>query len=208
MQLKKFIDIPVSTREEARGFRPHPEEPRFLPIARSEGSFPCFFGKEFPGFPSHLKRRPSQQESREELQGRATIPRASRCLSAFQMNQISLHCLDFHAEDQLTPRWQEGQPCGKASWESLQGKPQNHFPRGTKRDIAATARDESRRACTHWGPGLTPLWRLQMYPKIHVSSGEESSGSGLIPHKVLGPDIDWRGIPRGPLETPIWTGLS
>ena len=28
------------------------------------------------------------------------------------------------------------------------------------------------------GTRLTPLWRLQKYPKIHVSTGEESSGSG------------------------------
>ena len=27
-------------------------------------------------------------------------------------------------------------------------------------------------------PVLTPLGRLQMYPKIHVSTGEESSGFG------------------------------
>jgi len=27
------------------------------------------------------------------------------------------------AEDRLTPRWHVGQPCGKASWESLMGKP-------------------------------------------------------------------------------------
>ena len=32
-----------------------------------------------------------------------------------------MHCLDFQAEDRLTPRWHEGQPCGKASWESLVG---------------------------------------------------------------------------------------
>ena len=36
----------------------------------------------------------------------------------------ALHCLDFEAEDPLTPRWHLGQPCGKASWESLEGKPQ------------------------------------------------------------------------------------
>ena len=34
----------------------------------------------------------------------------------------SLHCLDDEAEDRLTPRWHVGQPCGKASWESLVGK--------------------------------------------------------------------------------------
>ena len=75
LQLKKFPDIPVSTREEARESRPHPEEARFRLLAREEGSFPCVVEKEFPGFPSHLKRRRSPQERLEELQGRATIPR-------------------------------------------------------------------------------------------------------------------------------------
>ena len=74
LQLKKFPDIPVSTREEARGSHPHPEEPRFRLLAGEEGSFPCVVGKEFPALPSHLKRRRSQQERREELQGRATFP--------------------------------------------------------------------------------------------------------------------------------------
>ena len=45
-----------------------------------------------------------------------------RCLSPFQRNLFSLHCLDFQAKDRLTPRWHVGQPCGKASWESLVGK--------------------------------------------------------------------------------------
>ena len=75
LQLKKFPDIPVSTREEARGSSTHPGEPRFHFRARDEGSFPCFVGKEFLAFPSHLKRRRSPQERREELQGLATIPR-------------------------------------------------------------------------------------------------------------------------------------
>ena len=124
LQLKKFPDIPVSTREEARESRPHPEEPRFRLLAREEGSFPCEIGKEFPAFPWHLKRKRSQHERREELLGRATIPRVPQCLSPFQGNLFSLHCLDFQAEDRLTPQWHVGQPCGKASWESLVGKPQ------------------------------------------------------------------------------------
>ena len=80
-------------------------------------------GKEFTAFLSHLKRRRSPQERREELQGRATIPIDPRCLSPFQENLFSLQCFDFQAEDRLTPRWHVGQPCGKASWESLVGKP-------------------------------------------------------------------------------------
>ena len=128
LQLKKFPDIPVSTREEGRESRPHPEEPRFRLLAREEGSFPCVVGKEFPAFPSHLKWRRSSQERREELQGRATFPESPRCLSPFQGNLFSLHCLAFQAEDRLTPRWHLGQPCGKASWESLVGKPRGKAP--------------------------------------------------------------------------------
>ena len=123
LQLKNFPDIPVSTREEARESRPHPEEPRFGLLAREEGSFPCVVGKEFPKFPSHLKRRCSPQERREELQGRATIPRVPQMSQSILGKPFSLHCLDFQAEDRLTARWNVGQPCGKASLESLVGKP-------------------------------------------------------------------------------------
>ena len=124
LQVKKITDIPVSTRDEARGSRPHPEEPRFCLVSREEGSFPCVVGKEFLAFPSHLKRKCSPQERREDLQGRPPFPETPRCLSPFQGNLFSLHCLDFQAEDRLTPRWHVGQPCGKTSWESLLGKPQ------------------------------------------------------------------------------------
>ncbi|KAI4572641.1 hypothetical protein MJT46_005709 [Ovis ammon polii x Ovis aries] len=71
--------------------------------------------------------------------------------------------------------------------ESLVGKPpgkdsrENHIsfdPRGGLRDTAATALEESASACPHSRRGLTPLGILQKYPKIHVSTGEESSGSG------------------------------
>ena len=51
------------------------------------------------------------------------FPASPRCLSPFKGTLFSLHCLDFEAEDPLTPRWHVGLPCGKASWESLVGKP-------------------------------------------------------------------------------------
>ena len=60
---------------ESHSMGSQPGEPRFRLLARDEGSFPCFVGKEFPALASHLKRRRSPQERREELQGRATIPR-------------------------------------------------------------------------------------------------------------------------------------
>ena len=81
LQNKKFLDIPVSNREEARESHPHPEEPRFRFIVPEEGFFSCVVEKEFPAIPSHLKWRPSPQERREELLGRATIPRVPQMLS-------------------------------------------------------------------------------------------------------------------------------
>ena len=145
LQLKKLPDIPVSTREEARESRPHPEEPRFRLLDRGKGSFPFVDVKEFPAFPSHLKRRRSPQEKQQEFQGRATIPRVPQMSQSIPGKPVSLHCLDFQTEDGLTPRWLVGEPCGKASWESHRSLD----PREMKRDTAATAREESARACPH-----------------------------------------------------------
>ena len=76
-----------------------------------------------------------------------------------------------------------GNPLGKASRESHR----SIDPREGKHDTAATSREESARACPHSRKGLTPLGRLQKYPKIHVSTGEESSGSGTISTQGLRP---------------------
>ena len=85
---------------------------------------------------------------------------------------------------------------GTALWERLVGKPpgkasrENHRsldPREGKRDTAATAREESARACPHSRRGLTHLRRLHKYPKIHVSTGEESSGSSTDSKQGLRP---------------------
>ena len=74
-----------------------------------------------------------------------------------------------------TALWERlvGKPPGKASRENLRSLD----PREGKRDTAATAREESALACPHSRRGLTHLRRLHKYPKIHVSTGEESSGS-------------------------------
>ena len=143
------------------------------------------------------------------------FPESPRCLSPLEGNLFSLHCLDFQAKDRLTPQWHVGQPCGKDSWESHVGKPRGKAsreshrsldPREGKRDTAATAREESTRACPHSRRGLTPLGRLQKYPKIHVSTGEESSGSGTDSPQGLGPSINGRGNPKAP-EQLAW-GLA
>ena len=144
-------------------------------------------GKEFAAFPSHLKRRRSPEEKREELQVPATIPRVPQMSQSIPGNLYSLHCLDFQAEDRLTPQWHVGQPCGKASWEASRESHRSLDSREGKRDNVAKAREESARACPHSSRGLTVLGRLQKYPKIHVSTGEESSGFGTDSTEGLRP---------------------
>ena len=187
-----FPDIPGCTREEARESRPHPEEFRFRLLAREEGSFPCVVGKEFPEFPSDLKRRRSPQERREELQGPATISRVPWMSQSFPGKPVfpalprpssrgSTHTTV--ARGTVLSESPVGKPLGKASSQSHRSLD----PRLWKRDTAARAWEESAHACPHSRRGLTPLGRLQKYPKIHVGTGEESSGSGTDSTQGLRP---------------------
>ena len=190
LQLKKFPDIPVSTREEAREFRPHPEEPSFRLLAREEGSFPCVVGKEFPAFPSLLKRMRSPQESREELLGCATIPRVPQMSQSIPGKPVfpALHRLSSRGSTHTTVAR------GTALWENFVGKPpvkasrESHRsldPREGKRDTAATAWEENRTCMplleTRTGsPGETPEvpqvpcqhWRgiLRFWQQLHTRS--------------------------------------
>ena len=170
-------------------------------------------GKEFWAFPSHLKRSHSPQERREELQRLATNPRVP------QMSQSIPEEPVFPVLPRLPRRGSTHIKVarGTALWESLVGKPRGKAsrerhrsldPRDGKRDTAAAARKESARACPHLRRGLTPLWILQKYPKIHFSTGEESLGSGPDSSPGLRPRHRQSGIPRGPLGTHMGTGLS
>ena len=152
LQLKKFPDILVSTREEARESRAHSEEPRFCLLAREEGSVHCVLGKELPAFPSHLKRRRSPQERTEELQGRDTIPRVPQMSQSISGKPVllALPSLSSRGSTHTTVAR------GTALWESLLGKPPGKASRESHRslhtregtgDTAATAREESARAC-------------------------------------------------------------
>ena len=203
LKLKKFPDIPVSTREEARESRPHPEEPRFRLLTREDGYFTCVVEKEFPAFRSHLKKRPSPQERREELQGHDTISRVP------ERSQYILAKTVFPARPRLSSRGSTHTTvaCGTAQWESLLGKPRGKASREShrsldpserKHDTSATAREESARACPHSRRGLTPLGRLQKYPEVHVSTGEKSSGSGTDYTQGLMLQHRWEWNPERP----------
>ena len=137
---------------------------------------------------------------------------SARSLSPFQRNLFSLHCLDFDDEDRLTPRWHMGKPIGKAWRESLVGKPRRKStdPLIQAMGSVTLLLPLGRRA--HCMPPFeTRTYSsggLQKYSKIHVSTVEESSGSGPASTQGLSPSIQGRGIPRGPRATRIGTGLS
>ena len=169
-------------------------------------------GKEFPAFPSQFKRRRSPQKKREELQGRATIPRIPQMSHSIPGKPV------FPALPRLSSQGSTHTTVarGTALWESLVGKPRGKAlreihrsldPLDRKNQTAATAREESARACPHSRRVLTPLGRHQKYPKIHFTLERNPQVPAPTPHKVLGPGFDGRGIPRGPRASRMGTGL-
>ena len=115
-------EVPQHIRLHSRGntrVRPTSRGARFCLLSREEGSFPCVVGKEFPAFPSHLKKRPSPLERREELQGRATIPRVPQMSQSIPGKPVfpALPRLSSQASTDTTVA------LGTALWESLVGKP-------------------------------------------------------------------------------------
>ena len=164
-------------------------------------------------FPSHLKRRSSPQERREELEGRATIPRIPWMSHPIPGKPV------FPALPRLSSRGSTLTTVarGTALWESLVGKPlgkasrESHRsvdPREGKGDTAATAREESACACPHSSRGLTALGDARSTPRSMSALERNLQIPVPTTHKVLGPSIHGRGIPRGPREPRIGTGLS
>ena len=170
LQLKKFPDIHVSTQEEAREFRPHPKEPRFSVLAREEGSFPCVLGKEFPAFPSLLKRRRSPQERREELQGRVTIPRVPQMSQSIPGNPV------FPALPRLSSRGSTHTTVarGTALWESLVGKPRGKASRESHRSLdPREGKHDTARDPLPWGVTLVASGKAS--PHVSCSGASRDS---------------------------------
>ena len=95
-------------------------------------------------------------------------------------------------------------PRGKVSRESQRSLD----PREGKRDTADRAWKVSARACPHTRRGLTPRGDSRSTPRSMSALERNPQVSAAIPHKVLGPGIDGRGILRGPRATRMGTGLS
>ena len=147
-------EVPRHTRLHSRGSTRVPPTSRgapFPPHSSRGGIFPFVVGKELPALLSHLKRRCSPQERREELQGRATTPRVPQMSQSIpgkpvfpELPRLSSRGLTHTTVARGTALWESlvGKRRGKASRES------HRFlhPREGKRDTAATAREESTRA--------------------------------------------------------------
>ena len=122
LKLKKFPDIPSPLQRKHEGPAHIQRSPVYASDLEMTDPFPAWSGK------NSRRSRPISRggalHRKGERNSRVVPPfqESPRCHSPFQRNLFSLHCLDFQAEDRLTPWWQVGQPCGKDSWESLEGK--------------------------------------------------------------------------------------
>ena len=178
-------EVPRHTRLQSRvstRFPPTSRGAPFPPPSSRGGILPLWGRDRIPSVPSHLKRRCSPQERREELQGRATIPRVALMSQSIPGKPV------FPALPRLSSRGSTHTTVarGTALWESLVEKSRGKASRESRRsldpcegkcDTDATALEEIARACPHSRRGLTPLGRLPKSPKIHVSTGEASAGS-------------------------------
>ena len=185
-------EVPRHTRLHWRGSTrvpPTSREPRFRLLAREEGSFPCVLGKEFPVFPSHLKKRRFPQERREKLQGHATIPRVPQISQSIPGKPV------FPALPRLSNRGSTHTTVarGRALWERFVGKPhgkasrESHRsidPREMKRDTAATAREKSARACPQSDEDGLPAGDSRSTPRSMSALERNPQVPAPTPHKV------------------------
>ena len=140
------------------------------------------------------------------------FPESPRCLSPFQGYLFSCTASTFKPkiDSHHGGSWDipVGKPCGKPRGKASRESHRSLYPREGKRDTAATAREESASASPQSRRGLTPLGRLQQYSKIHVSTGEESSGSFTDSTQGLRPWHRQERNPEMPPNNSLGTGLS
>ena len=94
------------------------------------------------------------------------------------------------------PSWENSRESHR-SLDPSKGKRDKLLQLGRKAHVHAPTRDED---FLPWGDSRNPpisMSALEWNPQVPATT----------PHKVLGPGIDGRGIPRGPRATPMGTGL-
>ena len=185
----------------------------FLPPGSRGGILSLRVRSRIPGVPIA-----SQEEALSTLktrgnQGRATIPRVPHVSQSIPGKTV------FPALPRLSSQGSTHTTLarGTALWKSLVGKPRGKAsresqrsldPRKGKSDTAATAREESARAWPHSRRGLTPWGDSTSTPRTMSALERNPQVPSSTPHKVLGPGIKGRGIPRGSRATRMGTGLS
>ena len=130
LQFNKFPDIPVSTRKEAQGSRPHPEEPHFPSEHYWRDSFPACSGKN-----SRCSRRISRGGALHRKG-----ERNSRVVPPFPESPMSQSIPGktvFPALPRLARRGSTHTTVarGTALWESLVGKPRGKVSRESHRSL-------------------------------------------------------------------------
>ena len=181
LQLKKFPDIPVSTREEAREFHPHPEEPHFLPLSSRGGILSMRVRERIAGVPVS-----SQEEALSTGKARGT---PGSCHHSQSPPNVSVHSRETcflctastfkpRIDSQQGGRWESpvGKIRGKASWESLEGKPQ--IPLSTRREAPH---------CSYSSGG-----KCTCMPSLET----RTDSPGETPEVPQEPCQHWRGILR------------
>ena len=154
----------------------------------------------------HLKWRRSSQERREELQGRATIPRVP------QISQSIPEEPDFPALPRVSRRASTHTTVtrGTVLWESLVGK-----PRGKATDPMISAPGGVTVLLQLWRKAhvhapirdgdLLPWGNTRSTPRSMSALERKPHVPGTTPHKVLGSGIEGSGIPRGSRATRMGT---
>ena len=123
------------------------KSPGFPSSSRDESPFPSFIGRGIPVFLSHLKRKWSQLESREELQG----------LPEFQKNPMSQSTPDTPDSAALIRRTPRGSTQNKMSDVTTRESQQSICQLDRKPATVIPAREESRLPCLHIRRSLTPF---------------------------------------------------
>ena len=141
-------------------------------------------GKEFPAFPSHLKKTCSPQERREELQGLVSNPKVPRMSQSIPGKPV------FPALFRLSSRGSSHtmvardspvrKPRVKASWESLVGK-----PRGKATDPLIHAKGSA-----------TLLLQLERKAPGHPALETRTDSPGETPEVPQDPCQHFRGMLR------------
>ena len=173
-QLKKFPNIPVSTREEYRRSSHNSKRaPVFPPHLEMRVYFPALLGKESQrshhtsgggGFNLTLERN---------SRGSATIPKDPSVPIRSRYN--CLPCTDLTVTTRFASKHDgtcESPVATRESHKSL-------CKLDRKPDSTVTAREKCGLACFHMRRGLTPLLKLHGNPEIHVGTGEETRSYDL-----------------------------